>query len=243
MSNKSLPIQTYDKRPQMPRAIELPTPIYGYTGEKRKEIIKGPKEDRLQRPIDQRIVGYTGYVKPVSEEVKPVKYSEHKLRGYAGFVPRMEREEAMLVKPERTGTQPNPPGYTGYVPGKVNSNLPFQTYGNMTKNKVDEGPNMYMTTNQAVAQHNYGIKPVSLVQVRREMQEAEEQKERDKIPGKDEKAIRDLMLIHKSTFKEAKELYEVEVERRKIAEINVNNGNLPKVVPNSFGGISGLSSE
>ena len=84
---------------------------------------------------------------------------------------------------------------------------------------------MYLTTNQAVAQHNYGVKPISLVQVRREIQEAEEKKERDKLPGKDEKAIRDLMRIHKSTYKEAKELYEVEVERRKIAEININNGN------------------
>ena len=35
----------------MPRAIELPTPIYGYTGEKRKEIIKGEKIDRSKRPI------------------------------------------------------------------------------------------------------------------------------------------------------------------------------------------------
>ena len=117
----------------MPRAIELPTPIYGYTGEKRKEIIKGPKEDRQKRPIDQRIVGYTGYQKPQKDEIEPVKYSEHKLRGYTGFVPRMEKEEAMLVKPERTGTHPNPPGYTGYVPGVAESKLPFQTYGNITK--------------------------------------------------------------------------------------------------------------
>ena len=47
------------------------------------------------------------------------------------------------------------------------------------------------------------------------------------------------MVIHKSTFKEAKELYEVEVERRKISEININNGNQPLPGPTSFVGISG----
>jgi hypothetical protein len=56
----SLKIGNYDKRPILPRAIELPTPLHGYTGEKRKEIIKGPTEDRTKRSIDEYIPGYTG---------------------------------------------------------------------------------------------------------------------------------------------------------------------------------------
>ena len=63
----NLKIGSYTRNPQYPRAIELPTPLHGYTGEKRKEIIKGPTEDRQNRPIDQYILGYTGYKKPVEE--------------------------------------------------------------------------------------------------------------------------------------------------------------------------------
>jgi hypothetical protein len=61
-SQNSLPIHTNTKKPIFPRAIEIPTPIHGYTGEKKKEIIKGPTEDRQNRKIDQRIFGYTGHV-------------------------------------------------------------------------------------------------------------------------------------------------------------------------------------
>ena len=110
LSMKSLKVQGYDKRPQMPRAIELPTPIYGYTGEKRKEIIKGEKIDRSKRPIDHRIVGYTGYptftgmMKDAEHSNGPVKHPDDRLPGYTGFVPRIEREDRMLenIKPPVT---------------------------------------------------------------------------------------------------------------------------------------------
>jgi len=99
----------------MPRAIALPTPMYGYTGEKRKEIIKGVVDnggeaDRSKRPIDHRIVGYTGYptftgmMKDAEHSNGPVKHPEDCVPGYTGFVPRMEREDRMLenVKPPVT---------------------------------------------------------------------------------------------------------------------------------------------
>ena len=34
------------------KVITLPTPLHGYTGEKKKEIIKGPTENRLERKVD-----------------------------------------------------------------------------------------------------------------------------------------------------------------------------------------------
>ena len=112
----------------MPRAIALPTPIYGYTGEKRKEIIKGDGVDRSKRPIDHRIVGYTGYptftgmVKDAEHSNGPVKHPDDYAPGYTGFVPRIEREDKMLenVKPPVTISQNKNqiPGYTGTILGK-----------------------------------------------------------------------------------------------------------------------------
>ena len=64
----------------MPRAIELPKPLPGYTGwDKKKEIGKGLTEDRTKRPIDQFIIGYTGHKKYEKVASEHKKFSEHKL--------------------------------------------------------------------------------------------------------------------------------------------------------------------
>ena len=86
-SKSSLPIGNYHKKPELPRAIELPTPLYGYTGEKRKELIKEP-ENRLERKVDQFIPGYTGRKKKEPEwQAWPHKLPTDKTPGYGGTKP------------------------------------------------------------------------------------------------------------------------------------------------------------
>ena len=69
------------------------------------------------------IVGYTGYRKTVEVDPIPkVKYSEHKLRGYAGFEPQGPKDDRVIanIKPH-TQTQGNNhisgviPGYGGFM--------------------------------------------------------------------------------------------------------------------------------
>ena len=140
--SNSLAICDFKKKMVYPRAIELGTPLHGYTGEKRKEIIKGPTEDRQKRPIDQFIIGYTGYVKSVEQPKHVVKYSEHKLNGYTGFASKEAAEQKVntMIKPHtvQPGVHKSQvPGYTGFRPDtrdKIGHSFGIQTRGDKAEN-------------------------------------------------------------------------------------------------------------
>ena len=69
-----------------------------------------------------------------------MKYSEHKLKGYTGFVPRVVREEIKVQQDAKPMSRPDVatherqmPGYTGYIKNVKAEGMYGQTYGHTTK--------------------------------------------------------------------------------------------------------------
>jgi hypothetical protein len=82
--------------------------------------------------------GYTGNQRHLpSEKSEPVKHPQDRPGGYTGFVPRIDKEEALLkaLKPEVNiqGNGKQIPGYTGYIPQIKAEGVAGFSYGQATK--------------------------------------------------------------------------------------------------------------
>lgn len=66
-----------------PRDQKLPTPLHGYTGEKKKEIIKQGGMDRQDRVIPQQMPGKMDYIRYQSTNPKNSKKDAAKKEGDA----------------------------------------------------------------------------------------------------------------------------------------------------------------
>ena len=100
------------------RANKLPTPLHGYTGEKRKEILKQGGMDRQDRTIPQGMKGHLDYIRYQPTKQEPKKDAKKDAK---------KVEKIVDGKPEQPKPQDKDPkytlsyGYTGnqrYVPSE-----------------------------------------------------------------------------------------------------------------------------